>query len=106
MYHLEIDRFADMRSPVHTWDPRVKIPALLIMAFTIGLLKDIRLAAIGLGSSIGLVIISRIPISFVLRRLRWVFAFLAPFVLIMPFTVSGRDVWRFSFLSASYKVCC
>jgi len=103
MYYLEIDRFADMRSPVHAWDPRIKIPALLIMAFTIALLKDIRLAAMGLAFSIGLVAISRIPISFVLRRLRWVFIFLAPFVLIMPLTVPGKDIWQFSFLSVSYE---
>ena len=103
MYHLEIDRFAHMRSPVHAWDPKVKIPVLLIMAFTMGLLKDVRLAAMGLGISIGLVIISRIPISFVLGRLRWVLIFIAPFVLIMPLTVPGRDIWRFSFLSVSYE---
>ena len=103
MYYLEIDRFADMRSPIHVWDPRVKIPTLLFMAFTLGLLKDIRLAVMGLCFSIGLLAMSRIPISFVLRRLRWVFLFLTPFVLIMPLTVPGRDIWRYSFLSPSYE---
>ena len=103
MYHLEIDRFADMKSPIHVWDPRVKIPALLIMAFTMGLLRDIRVAAMGLGFSIGLVAISRIPMSFILRRLRWVFVFLVPFIIVMPLTVPGRDIWRYSFLSASYE---
>lgn len=103
MYHLEIDRFADIKSPVHTWDPRVKIPVLLIMAFTIGMLRDIRLAGVGLAISIGLVAISRIPISYVLRRLRWVFMFLTPFALIMPLTVPGRDIWRHSFMSVSYE---
>jgi cobalt/nickel transport system permease protein len=103
MYHLEIDRFADMKSPVHTWDPRVKIPVLLVAAFTIGMLRDIRLAGVGLGFSIGMVAVSRIPISFVLRRLRWVFLFLTPFVFIMPLTVPGRDIWRHSFMSVSYE---
>lgn len=101
MYHLEIDRFADIKSPVHTWDPRVKIPVLLIMAFTIGMLKDIRLAGVGLAISIGLVAISHIPISFILRRLRWVFVFLTPFALIMPIAVPGRIIWSFRFISVS-----
>lgn len=103
MYHLEIDRFADIKSPIHVWDPRVKIPALLIMAFTISLLKGIRPAAIALGFSIGLVVISRIPLTFVLRRLKWVSAFLALFIVVMPLTVPGRNLWRYSFLSASYE---
>lgn len=103
MYDLEIDRFAHMKSPVHAWDPRVKIPGLLIMAFTLGMLKDIRLAAIGLGFSVGLVAISRIPIPFVLHRLKWVLIFLAPFILIMPITVPGRDIWGYSFISVSYE---
>ena len=103
MYHLEIDRFADIESPIHAWDPRVKIPVLLIMAFTLGLLKDIRLAVMGLVFSIGLMAVSRIPMSFILHRLRWLFIFLAPFVIIMPLTVPGRDIWRYYFLSVSYE---
>ena len=103
MYHLEIDRFADMKSPVHEWDPRMKIPALLIMAFTIGLLRDIRVAAMALGFSVVLVAVSRISISFILHRLKWQFVFLAPFVIVMPFTVPGRDIWTYSFLSISYE---
>jgi len=103
MYHLEIDKFADIKSPVHVWDPRMKIPALLIMAFTTGLLKDIRLAAAALVFSAGLVAISRIPVTFVLRRLRWVFFFLALFVVVMPLTVPGRNIWSYSFLSVSYE---
>lgn len=92
-----------MKSPVHVWDPRVKIPMLLIMAFTIGLLKDVRVAVIGLGFSLVLVAISRIPVSFVLRRLRWLFIFLVPFAIVMPLTVPGRDIWRYSSLSVSYE---
>ncbi len=103
MYHLEIDRFADMKSPVHEWDPRMKIPALLIMAFTIGLLRDIRVAAMALGFSVVLAAVSRISISFILHRLKWQFVFLAPFAIIMPFTVPGRYIWTYSFLSISYE---
>ena len=103
MYHLEIDKFAGMKSPVHQWDPRMKIPVLLIMAFAIGLLKDIRFAAMGLGFSVGLVAVSRIPVSFILHRLRWLFVFLAPFAIMMPLTVPGRDIRRYYFLSVSYE---
>ncbi len=103
MHHLEIDRFADMQSPIHVWDPRVKIPVLLIMAFTIGLLSDIRLVAVALGFSVTLVAVSRIPMSFIFHRLRWLFIFLAPFVIMMLLTVPGRDIWRYSFLSVSYE---
>jgi len=81
----------------------MKIPTLLIMAFTTGLLKDIRLAAAALVFSAGLVAISRIPVTFVLRRLRWVFFFLALFVVVMPLTVPGRNIWSYSFLSVSYE---
>lgn len=95
--HPEIDRFANLKSPIHRWDPRIKIPALFILILSIALVRDFKIALVALVSAIGLLVISRIPPGFVFLRLRWVVLFLAPFFIILPITVPGDSAWNAGF---------
>ncbi len=54
------------------------------------LLYDLKLVLISMFFAIILVYISRIPFSFVMGRLKWVFLFLMPFLIILPFTFIGE----------------
>ena len=103
MHHLEIDTFSGIRSPIQRWDPRLKIPVLLVLAFGISVLRDIRFAAVGLVVASALVLISRLPKSFVLHRLEWVLLFLVPFAVIMPITVTGRPLLQLGRITVSYE---
>ncbi|MBC8233550.1 cobalt ECF transporter T component CbiQ [bacterium] len=100
--HLpEIDEFAHLNSPIHSWDARVKIISLLCLIISIVLLDKILPALFGLFFCIILVFISRIPLRFLFAYLRWAILFSLFFVIIMPLTVEGDEIAKFYFLSIS-----
>ena len=79
----------------------MKLVSILALIFSIVLLYDLKLALAGLIIAIGLLVMSRLPFRFVVNHLKWVSLFILPFFLIMPFTVPGSEIWRFSFLVAT-----
>lgn len=100
--HLpEIDKYAYLESPLHSWDPRLKLVSMGGVIISIVLISHIWLALIGLGFALLLVLISRIPLSFVVEDLKWVLLFVSFFLVIIPLTVPGNEIARFYFLSIS-----
>ncbi len=87
--HLDIDKYAHIHSPVHRWDPRIKIASLGLFIVTIAILNKLPLIVIAFSISSLLVIVSRLPFSFVTRRLLPVTIFLSPFFIIIPLTMPG-----------------
>ena len=86
---LDIDRYAHLDSPIHQWDPRVKIASLLFLVIIIALLNTLPLALFALVIAITLVKLSNIPKDFVISGIKWVVLFLVPFLIIMPITYPG-----------------
>lgn len=103
MHLPEIDKFAHLKSPLHSWDPRVKIISILCLILSIVLVNNLFVAALGLMLAVILVFLSRIPFHFVFLHLRWVILFVVLFIIIMPLTVSGNEIARFHFLSISER---
>ena len=101
MHLPEIDKFAHLKSPLHSWDPRVKIISISILILSIVLLKDPRVAFLGLILAIILVFLSKIPFSFVFVHLRWVLFFVLALFVILSLTTPGNLLMRLSFLSIS-----
>jgi len=101
MHLPEIDKFAHLKSPLHSWDPRVKIISISILILSIVLLQDLRVAFLGLVLAIILVFVSKIPFSFVLVHLRWVLFFVLALFVVISLTVPGSLLVRLSFLSIS-----
>ena len=101
----EIDQYAGLSSPIHRWDPRLKIVSILALTTSIILLYNLVLVIICMIFAILLVHISKIPFSFVLNRLKVVFVFVLPFLIIIPFTVigDGVEIARFGSITLSYR---
>ena len=98
----EIDKYAGLSSPIHNWDPRAKLVSILCLIFAVVLIPDVKMAFAGLTIALILVLISRIPFSFVLKQLRWVMLFIFPlFVLILLTYHQGEEIARFHFLSVT-----
>ena len=98
----DIDRYWRLESPIHRWDPRLKILTLTILAFSISSVQHISIAIGCLFFSILLLQFTRIPFSFSLKRLAAVTMFVGPFFLIMPLTVkaqSGDTIYFFTHLT-------
>jgi len=88
-HHPEIDKYAGLSSPIHNWDPRAKLIAILCLIVAIVLIPDLEIALIGLAIALTLVLISRIPPSFILKHMTWVTMFIAPLFVIISLTPSG-----------------
>ena len=96
MHLPEIDKFAHLKSPLHSWDARVKIVSISSLILSIVLLEDIRVAFLGLVLAIILVFLSKIPLSFVFVHLRWVLFFVLALFVVTSLTVPGNLLVRFS----------
>ncbi|MBU0567380.1 cobalt ECF transporter T component CbiQ [bacterium] len=106
MHLPEIDKYAHLSSVFHRFDPRVKIISIGILIFSVALLQDIRAASLGLLLSCLLVLLSKIPFSFIFIHLRWVLLFVIFFFLIMPLTYRPIEGLKLALLIGLRAVAC
>ncbi len=101
----EIDRYAGIPSPIHRWDPRLRLVSIFTLIFSVILLYNLQLVVIGMIFSIILTCISKIPFSFVLSRMKLVLIFVIPFFIIIPFTIigTGVEIASFGSITLSYR---
>lgn len=99
MSHFDIDEYAYLESPFHSFDPRAKFVSVLVLMFSVVLLSDIRILVAGLLLAFALVLISRIPLLFVLGRLKWVALFVLAVVVVLPFSASGMPLFSVGVLT-------
>ena len=86
-----IDEYAHLNSPLHRWDPRFKLVGLVSLIFAFSFVQDLRMLPPMLLVT-GLVFaLSRLPLLFLLSRLRYPSFFILVVVLFLPF-LSGETV--------------
>ena len=105
MHHSFLDRYSDLSSPVHRFDPRVKTAVAAVAVVCVATLPPGRPgAAVFFAASIlFLWLLARLPIAFLARRI----AMLAPFILLMSFSAAWtkyRAMDSGAVLFASYVV--
>lgn len=93
MKYPQIDRYSDLDSPLHNFEPRLKLVSFLALTFSVVLLSQVKLAALGFAVALGLVISSKLPFSFLIYYAKWAALFTLPFLIILPFTVKGEKLW-------------
>ena len=86
-----VDEYSDIGSLLHRWDPRCKLIGLMVLIFAFSFIRDLRMLLAMVVVTITIYIISKLPVSFILRRLRYPSFFLLVVVLILPF-VSGQTI--------------
>lgn len=91
MHLPEIDKYAYLRSTIHSWEPRIKIVSLALLMIAVVLINNLPGAVLALLFAVGLVLISRIPLPFVFKHLRWVVLFCMVLFVIMSLTASGNN---------------
>jgi len=88
---IGIDEYAYLGSPLHHWDPRYKFIGLMAVIFAFSFVRDLRMLAVMVTVTAVIYIISKLPFSFWLTRLRYPSFFLMVVVLLLPF-VSGHTI--------------
>ncbi len=86
-----IDEYSDLGSPLHRWEPRCKLIGFMVLIFAFSFVRDLRMLLAMVVVTIAIYIISKLPVSFMLRRLRYPSFFLLVVVLTLPL-VSGQTI--------------
>lgn len=80
-------------SPLARWDARWKLAATMLAVFGIAALDHLAPAAVALALGFVLLLVSRLPRTWLLPRLFIFLLAAAPFLLVLPFTLGG-DGWH------------
>lgn len=89
--NLGLDEHAHLDSPLHRWEPRSKFVGLMALIFVFSFVLDLRLLPAMLAVTAALYVLSRLPVSFLLTRLRAPGFFLLFVAILLPF-FSGSTV--------------
>jgi len=88
---LGIDEYAHLGSPLHRWDSRFKFIGLMALIFAFSFVQDLRMLPAIVVVTCAIYIISELPGSFMMTRLRYPSFFLLVVVLLLPF-LSGHTI--------------
>jgi len=86
-----IDEYSNLSSLIHGWELRCKLIGFIILIFAFSFVRDLVMLLAMIVLTTVIYIISRLPASFMLRRLRYPSFFLLVVILILPF-VSGQTI--------------
>lgn len=86
---IQPDAHAHLATPLHRWDPRYKLIALLVLIFAFSSIKSLYLVPVMFAVTGTLFLSSRLPAAFLLARLRLPGFFLLLMTAVLPF-LSGQ----------------
>jgi len=96
---LNLDEYAYLDSPIHHWDARTKLLGLMAVIFSFAFVRTLTLVPAMLGVTALVYGLSRLPLSFLLARLRYPGYFILGVVLVLPFLSGSTVLWQLGFLS-------
>jgi cobalt/nickel transport system permease protein len=100
-----LDEYAHLDSPIHRWQPKYKLIGLIALIFAFSSVKDWHLIPAMLIVTGILYALSKLPLSFLWKRLRYPSLVLLGIVVFLPF-VSGKTViLQLGFLSLRQEGC-
>ena len=88
---LSLDRYAKLNSPVHRWEQRSKLVALMALIFAFAFVDQVILLPFMMVVTVLLYLASKLPLSFLLNRLRYPGLFIVIVILLVPFA-AGETV--------------
>ncbi|MDJ0553546.1 MAG: cobalt ECF transporter T component CbiQ [Microcoleaceae cyanobacterium MO_207.B10] len=102
---LILDEYANLNSPIHRWDVRYKLIALMALMFAFATVNNWSLVPLMLLVTVILYGISKLPLSFLITRLRYPGFFLLGIILLLPFVSGQTIIWQFGFLVIRQEGC-
>jgi len=102
---LALDRYAHLNSPIHRWEQRSKLVGLLALIFAFALVEDLVLLPGMVVVTLVLLGLSRLPLGFVLHRLRYPGLFIAAVVIFLPFVAGETVLWQWGWLTLRQEGC-
>ena len=95
---LHHDFFIPRESLIHQWPTRSKVLCLLAMMFCIALVKQLVIVPWVLLVVLGLYLTSRLPLSYLFKRLPYPGMFILATVILIPLTSGHTILWQWGWL--------
>jgi len=100
---LGLDLYADLDSILHRWEQRSKLVALIALMFAFAFVSKLILLPFMIAVTIILYKLSKLPLSFLLYRLRYPGLFILAVVLFLPFGSGETVLWSLGFLEVTQE---
>jgi cobalt/nickel transport system permease protein len=88
---LALDQYCNIKSPIHNWEQTSKLVALLILIFAYSFVTKLTLLPVIILITIILFTLSKLPLSFLVSRLRYPGFFILTIIIFLPF-LAGKNV--------------
>ncbi|AFZ48038.1 cobalt ABC transporter, inner membrane subunit CbiQ [Cyanobacterium stanieri PCC 7202] len=96
---LFLDKYAYLNSPIHRWEQKPKFIAFMSLIFAFSFIEKLFLLPIIILITIFFFVISQLPITFLLSRLRYPGFFILGVIIFLPFIVGETIIFNWGFLS-------
>ena len=102
---LSLDRYAYLKSPIHSWQQEYKLIGLLSLIFAFSFVKNLILLPVIIAIALILFCLSRLPLAYLRSRLRYPGWFILAVVFFLPFTAGQEVIWQYGWLSIKQEGC-
>lgn len=102
---LSLDQYAYLDSPLHRWQQSYKLVGLLSLIFAFAFIQNVWLLPIITIITCIYFSLSEIPISFLIKRLRYPSWFILAVVILLPFISGNTLVFQWGWLSIKEEGC-
>lgn len=89
---LGFDEYIHLNSPLHRWDPRFKLIGLFSLMFAFAFVREPRLLLAMITTTAVTFIVSRLPFTYLISRLRYPSLFLLALIIALPFISGGITI--------------
>ncbi|MGD1920047.1 MAG: cobalt ECF transporter T component CbiQ [Pleurocapsa sp.] len=102
---LALDRYAYLDSPLHRWQQGYKLIGLLSLIFAFAFVLNVWLLPIMVTITGILFILSEIPVSFLITRLRYPSWFILAVIMLLPFVSGSTPILEWGHLAIKEEGC-
>ena len=102
---LVLDRYAYLDSPIHRWHQGYKLVGLLSLIFAFAFVQNIWLLPVMIFATCVLFTLSKIPVSFLIKRLRYPSWFILAVIIFLPFISGQTVVLQLGYLTVKLEGC-
>ena len=102
---LALDKYAYLNSPIHYWQQNYKMVGLLSLIFAFAFIQNIWLLPIITSITIIIFFLSKLPLSFLISRLRYPSWFIFAVVFFLPFIAGNTVVFELGELTIKAEGC-
>ena len=102
---LVLDRYAYLNSPLHRWQQGYKLVGLLSLIFAFAFIQNVWLLPIMILITCILFRLSKIPISFLIKRLRYPSWFILAVIAFLPFISGSTPIFQWGYLIIREEGC-